>query len=348
MPRLLLPEGGCYHAFSRIVDRRKIFGAVEKEYFVSQMRKLEAFLDVRVLTYCVMSNHFHLLIEEPSQSDVVRLTPSLLRARLPLLYHGKALDEAREEIDRALANANSRSGTSSWINEIVSRYQARMGDLSSFVRELKWRFTMWYNDRNGRIGTLWEDRFKSVLIEGGEKALMTVAAYIELNPIRAGLASDPKDYRWCGYAEAVAGKNIARRNLALMHSRIRNWQGKGLPQVSWPDVAAIYRIHIFGQGQTRLGDGRTELGGRKGIALDKVAAVVDSESGKLPVHSLLLGRVRYFTEGGIIGSRQFIDNIFENHRERFGKKRTSGARKMRGTNWDGLFTLRDLRENLFD
>ena len=346
-PRLLLPDGGCYHAFSRIVDRRKIFGSIEKEYFVSEMRKLEAFLDIRVLTYCVMSNHFHLLIEVPQQDEVIRLTPKTLRARLPLLYHGKALQEARDEIDLAVANAETPTGTSSWIDGIVARYQARMGDLSNFVRELKWRFTMWYNDHNDRVGTLWEDRFKSVLVEGDELALMTIAAYIELNPIRGGLAADPKDYRWCGYAEAVAGRKLARRNLALMHSRMRNWQGKGLPAVTWSEVAATYRMHIFGQGRTRLGDARTGLGSRKGIPAEKVTSVVENDAGEISLQTRLLGRVRYFTEGAVIGSSRFVDDFFESQRGRFGTKRKSGARKMRGADWGGLATLRDLRENLF-
>ncbi len=60
---------------------------------------------------------------------------------------------------------------------------------------------------------LWADRFKSLLIEGGE-ALAAVAAYIELNPVRAGLCADPKDYRYCGYAEALAkGSPLARQGI---------------------------------------------------------------------------------------------------------------------------------------
>jgi hypothetical protein len=50
---------------------------------------------------------------------------------------------------------------------------------------------------------LWAERFKSVLLEGGE-ALAAVAAYIELNPVRAGLCADRKDYRYCGYAEVYS------------------------------------------------------------------------------------------------------------------------------------------------
>jgi putative transposase len=45
-----------------------------------------------------------------------------------------------------------------------------------------------------------------VVVENSVNALKTVAAYIDLNPIRAGLVEDPKDYRFCGYGEAVARK----------------------------------------------------------------------------------------------------------------------------------------------
>src|SRR5580692_11758767 len=66
-----------------------------------------------------------------------------------------------------------------------------MYDISIFIKELKGRFAQWYNRRHGRYGVLWAERFKSLLIEGGE-ALAAVAAYIELNPVRAGLCADPK------------------------------------------------------------------------------------------------------------------------------------------------------------
>jgi putative transposase len=60
---------------------------------------------------------------------------------------------------------------------------------------------------------LWSERFKSVLLEGGP-AVAAIAAYIDLNPVRAGLCEDPKDYRYCGYAEAIAkGSAIAQEGL---------------------------------------------------------------------------------------------------------------------------------------
>src|SRR6202521_4094977 len=83
-----------------------------------------------------------------------------------------------------------------------------MNNLSIFFKELKGRFAQGYNSRHGRYGVLWAERFKSLLLEGG-RAVATVAAYIVLNPVRAALCADPKEYRYCGYAEALAKGSAA-------------------------------------------------------------------------------------------------------------------------------------------
>ncbi len=364
LPRLVFPDGGCYHCVSRIVGRSFFFGDAEKEFFVSTMRRLEAFLDVRVLTYCAMSNHFHLLVEIPVQAEVVQLDISSLRDRLPLLYRGAALEAARDEIDRAVEQARKTSDRSTWIDEIVARYQARMGNLSEFLKELKWRFSRWYNARNQRSGTLWEARFKSVLIQGSEHALMTVAAYIELNPVRAGLVADPKDYRWCGYGEAVAGKKLARSRLAAMHGRTRPWQCRGRrhehgherasesdeiadAQPTWREVAASYRMLLFGAGERREADFRSGKPARPGFDRATVETVIDGQGGKLTLPELLRRRVRYFTDGAVLGSAEFVDRVFEDRSSRFGSNRKSGARKMRGGDWEGLTVMRDLSKEQY-
>lgn len=87
--------------------------------------------------------------------------------------------------------------------------------VSWFMRLLKQRFTQWINTSTGRTGTLWEGRFRSVPVEGAGDVLAIIAAYINLNPIRAGIVSDPKDYRWRGYGEAVGGGRLARNGLMI-------------------------------------------------------------------------------------------------------------------------------------
>ncbi len=76
-----------------------------------------------------------------------------------------------------------------------------------------------------------------MLIEGGGPVLATMAAYIELNPVRAGLVEDPKDYRWCGYAEAAAGNREARAGLATSLG------------VSREAAPTEYRKWLFGEGE---------------------------------------------------------------------------------------------------
>lgn len=308
------------------------------------MRKLEAFLGVRVLTFCLMSNHFHLLVEVPDPDSLPPLTTAELRRRLALLYDGKRLRELRDELDRAEAAARC-STSSPWLNEILARYEARMADLTVFLKELKQRFAQWYNLRNDRCGILWEDRFKSVLVDGeDEHALMTMAAYIELNPVRAGLVNDPKDYRWCGYAEAVAGRRTARSGLIRMHTRTRAWQGRGQ---TWRHVAPTYRIHLFGKGEQRTGAPNLTKSPRRGIDPKLVAQVIESEGGHLALHELLRHRARYFCDGVVFGRSAFVEKIFESRREQFSSKRKSGARKMRGGDWQDLSTMRDLRKDVF-
>ena len=84
------------------------------------------------------------------------------------------------------------------MKEIRSRFTLRMYDLSVFMKSLLERFTKWFNRTHSRSGTLWEDRFKSVIVESGVAA-RTMAAYIDLNPVRAGMVKDPADYCWSSY-----------------------------------------------------------------------------------------------------------------------------------------------------
>ena len=78
------------------------------------------------------------------------------------------------------------------------RLLKRMNDVSVLMKELKQRFSVWYNKSHNRFGTLWAERFRSILVEDRPEVVRTVAAYIDLNPVRAGMVEDPVDYRYCG------------------------------------------------------------------------------------------------------------------------------------------------------
>ena len=322
-PRILgWGDRNYYHVMSRVVNRDFIFGEEEKEFFRQTMRRLEAFMGVRVLTYCIMSNHWHVLLEVPSLVD---LSDAELFKRIEGFYPKRRVSEIRQEFERAAQYAKD-TGNDQWLNELREKYISRMGNLSAFVKELKERFSKWYNRKHHRRGTLWEERFKSVLVENSEGVIATMAAYIELNPVRAGLVDDPRDYRFCGYAEAVAGGAAARWGIR----RILQSLGQ---EASWRKIVAQYRMFIFSAGE--------ETENRAGINSAKVKHVL-AEGGELSHCELLRCRIRYFTDGVALGGKLFIEEVFENNRSLFGERRKNGARKLRGGEWNGLCSLRDL------
>jgi REP element-mobilizing transposase RayT len=315
----------------------------EKRQFHTWMRRLEAFCGVQVVTFCLMENHFHLLVRVPCREQMLReqpLTEARLRELLPLIYSGRELRGAVQELDRA-AGAN----TPRWMREILERYSARRFSLSIFLKELKQRYTRWHNRSRRRVGTLWEGRFRSVLVEGDETALLIIAAYIDLNPVRAGIVEDPKEYRWCGYAEAVAGRKVARAGLRAILERTSFGVNRRL---IWRTTAPRYRTLLYGLGERKDADAKTGARARRGMSRSEVEAVLE-RGGELSVSDLLLCRIRYLTAGAAIGSGEFLREVFEENRERFGENRRadSVANRMRGSDWGGLRVLRGLRQNLF-
>lgn len=70
--------------------------------------------------------------------------------------------------------------------------------ISGMMQHLGRRYVPYFNHRWGRTGTLWEGRFKSCLVQDGHY-LLQCYRYIELNPVRAGMVSDPAQYRWSSY-----------------------------------------------------------------------------------------------------------------------------------------------------
>lgn len=336
--RLIQEGGGIYHCVSRFVDKSFCLESKDaKEFFRNTMRKLEEFLGVRVLTYCLMSNHFHILVQIPDRTSMPPLTEDDLRRRLPRLYSGLQLRGIIEELDRAAASTSA-----DWMPQILSRYENRMCDLSHFIRSLKQRFSFWHNARHHRKGTLWEERFKSVLVEGNENALLTMAAYIDLNPVRAGLVEDPKDYRWSGYGEAMGGGRQARQGLGHLLT-------EGLDderhQADWGRTAARYRMMLYDHGEERQGDGWTGQGAKRGFDREKVEAEI-ARGGQLTRAEALRCRVRYFCDGAVFGTAEFVNRIFEENRWRYSEGRSSGARKMRGADWGELRVLRDLQKEV--
>ena len=292
------------------------------------MRRLERFHGLQIVTYALMSNHFHVLVREPLER-LMEIGDEELVAKVGELNG----DAAGKELLWRLRHYREELRAPEAAEALKASYLERMGDVSAFLKELKGRFAQWYNRRHGRYGVLWAERFKSVLVEGSREALLTVAAYIDLNAVRAGLVGDPAEYRYCGYGEAVGGgSRVARRGLRLALC------GEGS---TWVQLQAAYRMLLYTAAEeVRDEEGRVV---RLGMSVERAEAVIAS-SGQMSVPQLLRLRVRYFGAGLVLGSREFVEKAFERHREHFGIKRRDGAREMRG--FGQLRVMRDLRQDV--
>lgn len=339
-----------YHCVSRVVDRRFVFGDEEREVFRMYMRMYENFSGCRVLSYCVMSNHFHLLLEVPVRPEGGVSDAELLK-RLGVLYSEKFVAGVENELVAARAEGGLVNGNEARVREIHERFTGRMYDLSEYMKGLLIRFTRWFNGKHKRTGTLWEDRFKSVIVESGTAA-RTIAAYIDLNPVRAGMVEDPAEYRWSSYGEAVGGgkKGNGKKAREGLVRAYLSYKGVGFEVEKWRDVSRAYR-RLLGMALGRKTSNSNSPTSRKTGISQNDAEVRESGENEtilpeLGLAKMLRCRVRYFTDGAVIGSKGFVDDAFAASRERFSERRKDGARRMRGAASaakDHLWSARDLR-----
>ncbi len=356
---LLGPDHECcaeiHHCVSRVVWRSFIFKKEEKEYFLRTMRQYEAYCGVRVLSHVAMSNHVHLLVKVPPRPKRVMGDARFLE-HLGLIYS----DEHVADVERRLGGCRAiedKSDRDAAVRELKERYTRRMWDLSEFMKAVKQKFTQWYNKRKGLSGTLWEGRFKSVLVEDGYAARMT-AAYIDLNPVRAGIVKDPKDYRWSSYGEACAGVEVAQRGLLeVMQKPDSHVRNEPLAE-SWSDVMGEYRMLMAEEGVAAdqgeqgavLGESKAKRHKRRnGFSASEIEKILKS-GGKLSTAQMLHCKARYFTDGVVLGSRAFVDKFFDHMREGRPEqhtKRSTGARKLRQVQECPMYSLRDLRKDVF-
>ena len=349
-----------YHCITRVVERRLAFGQREKEQFRRYLRMYENFSGCRVLSYCLMSNHVHLLLEVPPLAAGGLSDAELLR-RLRAIYNEAAVGVVAKELAELRQQVRDGLADESLVRELHERFTYRMHDLGEFMKTLLLRFSRWFNTRYERTGALWESRFKSVLVEDG-LAARTMAAYIDLNPVRAGMVGDPAEYRWSSYGEAMGGgaRGNGKKARAGLVRALMAHKGYEADAQHWAgEVSKDYRMLLLAEGAEKLQEvvGEGEGGGRevrvvrKGIRKE----VVEDEMARLErsrdvaLGKMLRCRVRYFTDGAVLGSRGFVDEVFTKCRERFGATRKDGARKLRGNGAAAagrLWSMRDLRRRI--
>ena len=318
----LLNETACYHITCRVVDRDFKFDGKVKRKILKLLRKAAFFSDVQIIAFAILSNHIHILVRITPQRGFI--SEEKIRERLEMLYEEKALLEIYRRWDVA-----RELGMEELVQKELDALRLRMNDLSEFVKTFKQRVTSWFNKSLGRVGTLWEGRFHSILVQNNRfgSALRSIAAYIDLNPVRAGIVNDPAQYEFSSYGQACREDSQAREGLKEVLPPSKDG--------SWNSFESAYCEILYEREEDKRGP----------KAAQRLETALKT---RYTLPEILRRKVRYFVGGLVIGDREFVNRIFEEHRDLFGPKRKDGARSIpHCTDWKGkVYSARDLRKDV--
>ena len=321
--RITCPWGTTYvHLVSRTVDRDFKFEALaDKRMMRDILKRTAKFSGIRVITFGFMDNHFHVLAAIPPRPE--EIPTNVVLERIEILYEGKALDDILEKWNRIKEDGGQKG-----LEDFVDTFRRRMYDMGEFMKTFKQRVTLRFNKDHHRDGTLWGSRYKSLLIQGDPDGIIlrSTAAYIDLNPVRAGIVDDPAFYLFTGYGEAISGDKEAQQALMEILPPIRNG--------SWEDFDAKYRELLYVSEEKKNGPIAAKH-------LDKVMKT------RYPLAQFLRQTIRFFTDGLALGDKAFVNRVFHEYRDQFGANRKDGARSIPYcADWHGqVYTARDLRKN---
>jgi hypothetical protein len=186
---------GVYHCIARCVRRAFLCGmdpytsqdySHRKEWILDRLRELAGLFAIDICGYSVMSNHLHLVLRNrPDIAGQWSADEIALRWCRVFPPRDDATGEPREPGDRDLAMLTANS-------ERLAEVRKRLADLSWFMRCLCEKIARAANHEDGSSGRFWAGRFKSVALLD-EAAILACSVYVDLNPIRAGLATTPED-----------------------------------------------------------------------------------------------------------------------------------------------------------
>ncbi len=186
-------EDECfYHVYNRTIDRGKLFATDGNfEFF---LKRLDSYLSgfVEVYAYCLMDNHFHLLIKVSSDEAI--------RTNLATF----------EEINSTKILAlKKKEPPKKTVHEIISH------QFKKFFQS----YAMAYNKQQGRVGTLFQTPFKRVKIDY-DVYFTSIIKYIHTNPRKHGVEADFRRYRWSSYQRI-----LLERPTKLRKKEVLNWFG---------------------------------------------------------------------------------------------------------------------------
>nr|MBS0020536.1 transposase [Gammaproteobacteria bacterium] len=190
-----LDDTSWYHCVTRCVRRAFLCGQDRfsgrdfdhrRGWIAERIKQLASIFAIDIAAYAVMSNHYHVVVRLDRERALGWSVDEVL-TRWTALFTGPLL------VVRYLSSARAEMTAAeiARVEELAEDYRTRLHDLSWFMRTLNEHIARLANAEDGVKGRFWEGRFKSQALLD-EKAVLVAMAYVDLNPVRAGLAETPE------------------------------------------------------------------------------------------------------------------------------------------------------------
>ncbi|MDY7031807.1 MAG: transposase [Thermodesulfobacteriota bacterium] len=298
MPRIarmiVKGENIVYHVISRTALDGYVIGDIEKDSLLKLIKRMSSVYFAEVMGFCLMGNHFHLVVRMHTEECC---SDEEIRKRFRLYY-----GDTKQELS----------------DEQILCFREKWANISEYMREIKQNFSRFYNKLHNRKGFFWSDRFKSVIVESGE-TLVNCLAYIDLNPIRAGICERPEEYHWCSLGYHVQADNEG--NFLSLDFGLKEFDGN-----TDDERLMKYREYVYEKGS--LSHIERERGnGFEMTGIDRFRF-----------------RTRYFTDSGVIGDKAFVRRHYQQFKHHFTSKHEKAPKGIKGL--DGVYSMKRLSEKI--
>lgn len=202
-----------HHLVSRIAHRVYFLKESERMDLLEFVRRAAEFTGVRLIGWCVMGNHFHILAFLPAPETVDE--QEVLRRYGVLRGRGS---ESAMEAQIAKWRMDGDAGAVR-VEDWLDGQRRRMYSIGSFMKIVKQWFTVEYNRRNSHKGTLWEAAYFDRVVAPSETEMAKCLGYIHLNPIRAAASDRFDGYQWSSYTAFRKGDPTAVSGMRLVYGQ---------------------------------------------------------------------------------------------------------------------------------